>query len=313
MQKMQIFLLFFIVLAVIQAQNIQPGLIYPNLVNHFNMSSLEIRIFRLHFARDQAGMTLSLSFIPIDFSQIPNFSVRFSFNNTGSIFSNLCENPLSNNHSCFYEIPIEAKTMPELDIQIKCISLICDLKAKPIINQFISVEYETPQLEELKGRSIIMGFNVNKTMNFNRIIFSIRAHNIKAHEIFQNNDLYTYFRISSGHPIISYVADRIIFIFQAGDPELCSDCRVQYVFCSERYLVFEVVLSSYSDLKELALDGEYVDFLTSPGLTNTYKLSLDNLQKLIDDQNKLFFSLITFTGSSKSMFVHGDYNRKSVV
>lgn len=294
-------------LVILQAQDTIT--ITQNFVSKINLSSAKAQTLKLAFSRHQALQTLSLSFLSSDSTQSPDFTVSFSFNN--SEFANICENPLANNHACFFEIPSNASQTqtPEILVRMTCYSPQCNLKILPVIFVVKPLSSSYPETESLMENKEcrIMGFTRKKSDNFSKIILSIRAHNHDAHEIFPNLNLRTFFRFSSGKPSISLVADRIILIFKGDDPLLCSDCQINFLFCSETELVFETTLWNYSEMTPLTLNKEYIDYLDDPSLLNSYKLTLAQSEKLSDEQSKLFFTLKTFTGSSKSMYIHGDY------
>ena len=302
------FSILLILFKIISAQDADSEIpeLFPDYIKDFNQTTPNLTYY-LPLEPSQINKTLALSLLYE--IQPQNLSISFSLSLTN--FSNNCQSP---SLLCLYQLPLQFQQNPQVYIQFLCSSPSCSFKIRPLILSDIPLDYDSPQFIYLYETHTcgLLKLQIPKQQTFEKIVFSVHSHSTDAHNLFPILSLLNFFRVSSGSPSITYLTDRILLIFEANDPLLCSDCQLSFVLCSPDNLILEFLLQSYSHITEISLNNKYIDVLTAPNFTNLYHLTLTPSESFNNSQTKLFFDLTTLTGSKKSMFIQADHQPRTI-
>lgn len=285
----------------------EPFQLTENQISSISLQAEEEYLYYLPISPNQAGYTLIIPFLaPTN----PNITLYMS-NNTNQ-YPLICSNPLQNpDKSCYLNLidDFNPLDIQYLYIKVLCISQNCTIKLKNIISSKITLEFYHPEYENfnLENPCQIIEFNLPTINTYDRVILKIHSHNYDTHNLFSNSSLSNFLRISSNISLISYLPDKILVLFLTKDLFICNDCNISLLICSEGNLMLEFLVQGFKEQMELFLGDDYIDYIEKPDLMNLYKVKLDKEHWLKNSLNRLFFMLTTLTGSTKALFVNGDY------
>ena len=197
--------------------------------------------------------------------------------------------------TCSYQLFPSNASFTTLYIGFYCESPVCKAQVRLLHLESLQLSFTTSTVFKFTDKAVeSFKFNVPTKGTFTRIVISILARKIK-NSVSLGKDFQVEFEC--GKVIKEKLVERLVFVLDGGDDELCFGRNNSMVVTGVKESVIEVESFLFGEEERLVGERNYCDFLFSGG-KNLYMVEIGE-EELKKDNFTLFFAFKSLSGTKK--------------